>query len=128
MSEPTLDRGLTAMYRSRVSKPVSIALADRLISPGQSFFDYGCGRGTDVAYLGSIGIDASGWDPVHAPSRPLRTAEVVNLGYVVNVIESRAEREEVLRKAWSLAQTALIVSARLDWDIAPDQARPLADG
>lgn len=116
------------MHRSRVSRPVAIAMSDGLIGPGRSFFDYGCGRGTDVAYLASIGTEASGWDPRHAPDQRLRRADVVNLGYVVNVIESPAEREEVLRKAWSLAQAALVVSARLDWDIAAHQATPLADG
>ncbi len=37
----------------------------------------------------------------------------MNLGYVVNVIEDPIERAECLRKAWSFARKALIVSARL---------------
>ena len=30
-------------------------------------FDYGCGRGGDVRTLTGLGIEASGWDPTHAP-------------------------------------------------------------
>ena len=42
--------------------------------------------------------------------------DVVNLGYVVNVIEDPAERIVVLVAAWSLARKVLIVSGRLDWE------------
>lgn len=63
-----------------------------------------------------MGYQASGWDPVHRPNtRRIRSA-VVNLGYVVNVIEDVSERCEALRAAWALADYALIVSARLSVD------------
>lgn len=57
-------------------------------------------------------MKASGWDPAHAPKAKLSKANVVNLGYVTNVIEDREERAAALRKAWSLAKDVLIVSAR----------------
>jgi hypothetical protein len=41
---------------------------------------------------------------------------VVNLGYVINVIEEAAERADVLREAWALTRKVLIVSARLTVD------------
>ncbi len=63
-----------------------------------------------------MGFESAGWDPVHRPHETLRAAPVVNLGYVVNVIENPAERREVLRSAWSLADQVLIVSARLTMD------------
>lgn len=112
MSE-TIARHKTAMHRREASKPVRIALEHGLIAHGVSVFDYGCGRGTDVQHLVAAGIACSGWDPVHNPSTPLREADVVNLGYVVNVIESTRERGETLRNAWSLARRLLVVSGRL---------------
>ena len=60
-----------------------------------------------------MGYRASGWDPVHRPDGQLRRSQVVNLGYVVNVIEDFKERCETLCRAWALAQEMLIVSARL---------------
>jgi hypothetical protein len=39
-----------------------------------------------------MGIRSGGWDPVHRPEPPVEPAPVVNLGYVVNVIENPQER------------------------------------
>jgi DNA phosphorothioation-associated putative methyltransferase len=59
-----------------------------------------------------MGVAGEGWDPSHRPDGPRRPAgAVVNLGYVVNVIEDPAERGETLRRAWSLAGRVLVVSA-----------------
>jgi DNA phosphorothioation-associated putative methyltransferase len=121
-------RGMTAMFRAGLSRPVTLALEDGLLGAGSSFFDFGCGHGTDVAALRSMKIDASGWDPVHAPVAPKAAADVVNLGYVANVIEHPAEREQVLREAWELSRRLLVVAARLDWDIKTSQAVPFNDG
>lgn len=76
-------------------------------------FDYGCGRGDDLRHLALLGHDASGWDPVHRPDHDRHSAPVVNIGYVVNVIENPSERQEALRRAWALAEHILVVSARL---------------
>ena len=90
-----------------------MALADSLIHDGVSVFDYGCGRGDDLRYLKLRGVPSKGWDPVHQCEDEIASAEVVNLGYVVNVIEDPDERSHCLVRAWSLAERALIVSARL---------------
>src|SRR5690349_1140737 len=108
-----VDRGRTAMHRTELSRPVSLALADGVLEPTDSVFDYGCGRGADVVRLRELGINASGWDPVHSATNPKLSANVVNLGYVVNVIESASEREAALLEAWKLASRVLIVAARL---------------
>lgn len=55
-------------------------------------FDYGCGRGDDIAGLNEIGIQCTGWDPHYASENSISNADVVNLGFVVNVIEDPAER------------------------------------
>jgi len=123
-----VDRGRTAMHRTELSRPLSLAISDGVIEPADTVFDYGCGRGSDVNRLRELGIDASGWDPVHAPDNPKRNASAVNLGYVVNVIESSQERDATLADAWRLSSRLLVVSARLDWDVNPAQAMPCGDG
>ncbi|MBB3084696.1 DNA phosphorothioation-associated putative methyltransferase [Geodermatophilus sabuli] len=121
-------RHRTAMARSRLSRPLATALSDQLLSPMQRIFDYGSGRGDDVRHLRAVGFGADGWDPVHRPGVDRTPAEVVNLGYVVNVIEDRVERAACLQDAWSLAKRLLIVSARLTWDARDLVGRPLGDG
>lgn len=105
-------RGRTALTRTEPSKPIRLALAWDVIHPGASVFDYGCGRGDDLRELELLGIACSGWDPIHCPSVRPEHADIVNLGFVINVIENPEERVQTLRAAWQLARVALIVSAR----------------
>ena len=88
-------------------------MKDGLIAASTEVFDYGCGHGDDVERLSQAGIRAFGWDPAHRPDGPRRDADIVNLGYVVNVIESPEERAQTIRAAWNYARDVLIVSARL---------------
>lgn len=44
--------------------------------------------------------------------RPFAEPNVVNLGYVLNVIENRQEREEALKSAFLLARDLLVVTVR----------------
>ena len=106
----------TAISRWSISRPVALALEDGLISKETSFFDYGCGRGGDIRRLHDMGIEVSGWDPAYFPEEERTPADVVNLGYVINVIEDLEERTVVLYAAWNLARRVLIVSARLEWE------------
>ncbi|WP_425358884.1 DNA phosphorothioation-associated putative methyltransferase [Actinosynnema mirum] len=123
-----VDRGRTAMMRTGLSKPMAAALSDALLQAGLSVFDYGCGRGGDVLRLSALGYDVTGWDPDHAASSPHREADIVNLGYVVNVIEDPLERVDVLRSAWSLARQILVVVARPDWEARHVKGRRHGDG
>ena len=91
-------------------------------------FDYGCGRGDDLCHLAALGVNAAGWDPTHRPHEEQREADIVNLGYVVNVIEDTAERGATLRSAWALARDVLVVSARLVSDARDLVGRPHAEG
>ncbi|MYD69369.1 MAG: DNA phosphorothioation-associated putative methyltransferase [Acidobacteria bacterium] len=106
----------TAISRWSISRPVALALEDGLISKETTFFDYGCGRGGDIRRLHDMGIEVSGWDPAYFPEEERTPADVVNLGYVINVIEDLEERAVVLHAAWSLARRVLVVSARLEWE------------
>lgn len=118
-----IQRHRTAIGRVDVSRPLRLTLEAGLLSKGRSFFDYGCGRGHDVKHLRHAGHDASGWDPHHRPNADRLEADVVNLGYVVNVIEDPQERAEALQKAWALTRATLVVSARTSHEV-----RQLVDG
>ena len=121
-------RHRTAMTRTFLSRPVQQLLTDGLLQEGTSFFDFGCGRGGDVRRLQDLGHLATGWDPAHAPSAPKLKAKVVNLGYVINVIEDQNERRQALLDAWGLTEEVLVVSARLDWESASSQGKTFGDG
>jgi DNA phosphorothioation-associated putative methyltransferase len=114
------------MRRYRCSKPVSVALADGIINSATSVFDYGCGYGGDVRYLCSKKIRARGWDPHYHPDESVGSADVVNLGYVLNVIEDTRERPDTLRRAFELAKIALVVAVRVDRTL--EEAVEFGDG
>ena len=76
-------------------------------------FDYGCGRGDDVRGLIENNITASGWDPYFAKNEKRIEADLVNLGFVINVIEDIEERIEALEGAYSLAKKLLVISVML---------------
>jgi DNA phosphorothioation-associated putative methyltransferase len=114
------------MKRYSLSRPLALAMSHRLISPIRTLLDYGCGRGADVRLLEKAGIPAVGWDPHFRPDAPLRPADCVNLGYVLNVIEDPAERAATLHNAFQLAQKVLIVAVRVDQSLG--DALEFADG
>jgi DNA phosphorothioation-associated putative methyltransferase len=106
-----------------------MALRDGVLTTGDEFFDFGCGHGEDVEFLKGMGFRAAGWDPVHRSSGAPCAADVVNLGYVVNVIEDPEERKSTLKRAYDLARGVLVVSALVGYgDYAPARATPYADG
>lgn len=124
----TVQRHRTAMSRTSLSRPLALALEDGVLTDGDSLFDFGCGRGGDVRIMRKLGFEAHGWDPNHDPDSPRRSADVVNLGFVVNVIEDPAERRSVVKDAWSLAERVLIVAARPTWEARGLAGRPHRDG
>jgi DNA phosphorothioation-associated putative methyltransferase len=99
-----------------------------MISSATTVFDYGCGLGQDVEILTENGYRAFGWDPNHRPDAERREADVVNLGFVVNVIEDRRERDATLRDAWSYARRGMTVSAMLSAKADVSGQRPHGDG
>jgi DNA phosphorothioation-associated putative methyltransferase len=108
-----IDRHKAAISRNDFSKPVRLALEAGLLNQTTTFFDYGCGQGGDLERVAKLGYESFGWDPYYRPDSPLAVADVVNLGYVINVIESQAERREALIKAWELTGQVLIVAAQV---------------
>ena len=130
MSSSVIERRhRTAIVRGSLSRPVRLATDLGLISPETSLFDYGCGRGEDIEALDNAGIRVAGWDPHFRPDSAKTQADIVNLGYVINVIPNVAERHEVVLQAWRLATRALIVSARLDNELRNlTSGQPQGDG
>ena len=116
------------MRRDGLSRPIRLALLHEIISDSTTVFDYGSGRGDDVTRLIRLGIKAKGWDPYHSPDAKRQPAGVVNLGFVVNVIEDPVERERTLRQAWKLARNVLVVSARLDHELDDAHVAAFGDG
>ncbi len=106
-----------------------LALDDRLIDASStSVLDYGCGRGGDLERLSRAGVKCEGWDPQHRPDGLLAPSDVVNLGYVVNVIEDPQERQATLRRAWDLTRRVLLVSGRLGAESPDLEGVPFRDG
>ena len=108
-----IERHKAALKRSELSRPVRIALEADIFKEGTSFFDYGCGYGEDVRVINELDFDSSGWDPFYRPNAEIKPADVINLGYIINVIEDIAERRQTLIDAWKLTQKVLIVSAQV---------------
>lgn len=124
----TVYRHKTALVRYGLSKPIQCLIGDGLLSEKHSLLDYGCGRGDDVRYLSAMGYQAFGWDPVYCPQGPREAADIVNLGYVLNVIEEPRERMHVLRDAYALARRLLVVSVLTPGSASAVSGRPYKDG
>lgn len=115
--EPTqstaISRHLTALSRSNLSAPMQCLARHGFLDGTFSVFDYGCGKGDDIRNLTANAIPISGWDPHYAADQPKQAADIVNLGFVINVIENYQERLEALRGAYDLTRRILVVSAML---------------
>ena len=107
---PEILRHRTAISRPSLSAPLQSAARHGFLDGTRSIFDYGCGRGNDIAILEAGGFNVSGWDPHFRPEADLVRADVVNLGYVLNVIENPKERVDSIKTAFGLTQQLLVVS------------------
>lgn len=121
-------RHRTAIIRRDLSQPVQMLVSHRIVTEGTTVLDYGCGQGDDVTALAANGFQAFGWDPHYAPDGPRRTADIVNLGFVLNVIEDRHERAETLVAAYGFARRALSVAVMPFGKATFDGLRPYGDG
>jgi DNA phosphorothioation-associated putative methyltransferase len=106
-------RHLTALTRYGFSAPLQTLARFGFLDGSRTVFDYGCGRGDDLRGLLENNVRAGGWDPHFAPDSAKHGAQLVNLGFVINVIENLEERVEALHGAYALADELLVVSAML---------------
>jgi DNA phosphorothioation-associated putative methyltransferase len=112
--KPKIERYRAAIVRRDLSRPVRYAWDANLFASNTTFFDYGCGHGGDVQRIKQRGFVSSGWDPHYAPETPRVRADIVNLGFVINVIEDLQERREALLQAWQLTKKVLLVAAQVE--------------
>lgn len=123
----SIQRHRTALSRYSLSAPVQSLLRDGLLRKDTTFFDYGCGKGDDLATLIDSGFNCSGWDPYYRPDHDKKISDVVNIGFVINVIEDKQERAEALLGAFTLAQQVLAIAAMVS-NTGPTHGRTYADG
>lgn len=126
--EHKVDRHLTAIIRYELSTPFKILAKHGFLKPEYSIFDYGCGRGDDLRELQAHGLSASGWDPNFRPDDEIFNADLVNIGFVINVIENIDERIEALQKAYSLSRKLTVVSAMIAGESVISKFKPYKDG
>ncbi|WP_041740371.1 DNA phosphorothioation-associated putative methyltransferase [Calothrix sp. PCC 6303] len=130
MSESFFDieRHRAAISRIDLSRPVKLAIEWEILTTNLTFFDYGCGYGGDVERTKKLGYESAGWDPYYFPQVERIPADVVNLGYVLNVIEDIEQRKESLCQAWKLTKKVLIVSAQVLVSAPSKSLIPYGDG
>ncbi len=108
-----VERHRAAMTRVEISRPIRLAIESGIITTETTIFDYGCGLGGDVRRLQTAGYNCEGWDPYYFPDIERRSADIINLSYIINVIEDPAERDRALIQAWELTGRVLIVAAQI---------------
>lgn len=104
----------TAIRRKNLSRPVRLAMSLGFLQPWSSFLDYGCGLGDDHRLVHPCVFSSMAYDPLFKPGLKPAYADVVNLGYVLNVIEEKAERIRVLKNAFMCTKRVLIVTVRTE--------------
>lgn len=114
--EHVVERHKTALSRDALSAPMKTLARHGYLEGDYSVFDYGCGRGDDLRELEAHGITATGWDPNWRAEGEKQAADLVNIGYVINVIEELEERVDALLGAWKLTNKLLVVSAMIAGD------------
>ncbi len=128
ISHNKIERHKTAIARNKLSTPMQILARHGYLDGNYSVLDYGCGKGDDIRELESHGIDVTGWDPIHRPDGELKKCDIVNLGFVLNVIENINERKETLIKAFSYAKKVFIASVMVAGENIIRRFTPYKDG
>ncbi|MBR9897580.1 MAG: DNA phosphorothioation-associated putative methyltransferase [Gammaproteobacteria bacterium] len=126
--DKVVDRHKTAIVRHELSAPMKLLAKNGFLNGDYSIFDFGCGRGDDLTELQAHGIDAVGYDPNFYPESEKVVSDIVNLGFVINVIEDRDERIDVVLQAWELTQKMLVVSVMLASESYISQFTAYKDG
>lgn len=108
-----VERHRAAITRVELSRPVRLAIESGIMTIDTTIFDYGCGIGGDVKRLKSAGYTCEGWDPYYFPEVARQPADIVNLSYIINVIEDPEERDRALIQAWELTGQVLIIAAQI---------------
>ena len=127
-ADAEIERHRTAIDRDRLSAPMKILVCHGYLSGDYTVLDYGCGKGHDVLELEAHGIDVMGWDPVYRPDSEPRVSDIVNLGFVINVIEDPAERVRALNDAFARTRQVLAVAVMLGGESTVRKFQRYKDG
>ncbi len=116
-AEILIKRGATAMSTHKPSAPTQVLFKSGLIT--DNIFDWGCGKGRDTRFLQSKNYNVESYDkynkPFPTPSQiDFSKVRTVLLNYVLNVIEDKQERLDLLSEISQrcLPGTLLLVSVR----------------
>jgi len=123
-----IERHRTAIDRNQLSAPMQVLAKHDYFDGEYTVLDYGCGKGDDIRELEAHEVDCIGWDPVHQPENDLENCDIVNLGFVLNVIEDKDERIDTLKRAYEYANKLLVVSVMIAGDSVISQFKPYKDG
>lgn len=126
-SQQNVERHRTALTRYALSKPMQLLAKHEFLEGKHTIFDYGCGKGSDVDILRQNNLTANGWDPHFCPDNPKHSADIVNLGFVINVIEDKTERMEAVLGAYQLC-TQFLCAAVMLGEQSPERGRLFRDG
>lgn len=107
-------RYLTAIDRYSLSVPMQNLARHGFLDGDYSILDYGCGKADDLKELQAHELDAVGWDPVYLPDGEKKKSDIINLGFVLNVIEDPNERKDCLKEAALLSNKLLVASVMLE--------------
>lgn len=109
MSKP-ITSAYTSVNKEKVPALFTLAVSRKLIRPGDSVLDYGCGRWPENVreYLRTIGVDVvvscdPNWFPIPLGFHSGQAGEgydLVCLSSVLNVIQNPADRRQALSAAW----------------------------
>lgn len=122
-----VERHRTALTRYALSKPMQLLAKHDFLEGKHTVFDYGCGKGSDVDILRQNNLTAHGWDPYFCPDNPKYSADIVNLGFVINVIEDKTERMEAILGAYQLC-TQFLCAAVMLGEQSTERGRLFRDG
>ena len=115
---------LAATNRKHFTSACNAIINKNIIQKGDTHLDYGCGRGSDVEKMRSLGYKSSGYDPYYFPEEP-QPADIVTMNYILNVIEDPKERLQAIARAWSLTNKCLLIVANVavDKEVTIDPGR-----
>ena len=128
LDDVRIDRHRTAIDRDRLSSPMQYLARHGYLGGDHTVLDYGCGKEHDILELEAHGVDAIGWDPEFRPDAQRRVSDVVNLGFVINVIEERVERADALKQAFELTRSVLTVAVMIGGEGTIEKFKPYKDG
>jgi len=123
-----IERHKTAIDRSSLSAPMQTLFRHNYLQGQFSVFDYGCGKGDDLNILANHNVSAEGWDPIYYPENKIRKSDIVNLGFVINVIENPTERRETLLKGYRISKKLLVISVMLGGESITNKFEKYGDG